>query len=184
MKITETDKYIVNKGDKFIFDSNIWIELMPLYQNTNNPKIATEYAELLNKIMDEECEIGILAMELSEIYNVCLKKHSRIFFKENSLSAKKENFKRWYRPSPQFEIDKNTIINEIENIITHLTKKVCDRFCMFDDSEILNKIRSDYDFNDNFIYKFCEKNNYKLVTHDSDYKNYSDLNFEVISSII
>lgn len=178
MDIFHPNSYIIQKDDKFIFDSNIWIKLMPSFNSLTNKKDAEEYSNLLQRILDNGCKIGILNIEISEIFNVFMREQSKIFF--NGTFG---NYKKDYRPTSQFEADKNLILGEIENLIFNIGEKVNDSFEIIEIDKILDTSRSDYDFNDNYMYRFCEKNKYIFVTHDRDYSNFSDLEVNVISVI-
>lgn len=179
----KTENFVVQTGQKFIFDTNVWISLMPIFSNfTSN--IGSNYSKLLQDILDNGCEIGILNIEISEVFNVFIREKAKEYF---SLKGKKNtprNFKKLYRKSKNFEKDKNLILTEIKNIELAYGKKLNDNFSEFVDSDIFDSTLSNFDFNDNFICRYCEKYGYIFVTNDRDYKTYSNLNFSVISDLV
>lgn len=180
MNVYHPTSYKIKKGEKFIFDANVWIKMMPSFQNLTNANHSAEYSKLLQEILDNECKIGILNIEISEIFNVFIREQSKAFLQSKGRWA---TFKKHYRPSAQFETDKNLILNEIENLIFNIGEKINDCFESIETEKILDTSRSDYDFNDNYMYRYCEKNGYTFVTHDKDYNNFLDLNVNVISVI-
>lgn len=181
MNIFQTTSYEINEGQKFIFDANIWIKLMPSFTNLTSSSYSDEYSGLLQKILDNNCTVGILNIEISEIFNVFIREQSKKYFLDKPKHQR--SFKKDYRPSLQFEKDKNLILSEIENMIFNIGVKLDDTFSNLETTKLLDTSRSDYDFNDNYMYRFCEKNGYIFVTHDKDYRNFLDLNIDVISSI-
>lgn len=175
--------FTVQEGQKFIFDTNIWISLMPIFSNFTSNK-GSNYSTLLQNILDKGCEIGILNIEISEIFNVYIRECGKSYLSHIKKKYSPKNFKKIYRKSKQFEKDKNLIINEIQNIGLAYGVKLNDNFQNCNEKEILDTSLKDFDFNDNFICRYCEKYDYIFVTNDRDYKTFKNLNFTVVSELI
>lgn len=181
MILHNINNFIVTPEQKFIFDSNVWISLMPSFKNFTTSN--NNYSKLLQDILDKGCEIGILNIEISEIFNVFIRENAKQYFKKVKKKNTPKNFKKYYRKSVDFKNAKNLILNEIKNIELVYGVKLNDNFDQLLDSDIFDQNLNNFDFNDNFICRYCEKYNYIFVTNDRDYKTYSNLNFTVVSAI-
>lgn len=181
MNFFDLNNFVVQEGQKFIFDSNVWISLMPSFSNFTQKN--NNYSRLLQNILDKNCEIGILNIEISEIFNVFIRENAKQYFKETGKNNTNSNYKKHYRRSDSFINAKNLILEEIKNIELGYGVKLNDNFNQLADEHIFDKNLNNFDFNDNFICRYCEKYDYIFVTNDRDYKTYSNLNFTVVSAI-
>lgn len=179
----DINSYLPKTGDIFFIDSNIWIYLLDITciiaSSKANDKKVEKYSDFIEKLKENNIEIVLLSMSISEIYNIYIKNLAKRFYDLNKISYSEDRFKKKYRPSKQFTYDNRFIVNNIKNNILPLVKVVNDKFDDLDINKVLNA-RSDYDFNDNYYIRFCERNNYKVLTNDKDFiNNYTDVEVEV-----
>ena len=86
-----------------------------------------------------------------------------------------KNYKKDYRGSPEYINTYKIIIKILRKILKIPTIRIIDD--SFSDMKIENLI-NDYvnaDFNDLLIYHVCKKNNLKILTNDSDYILFKDI---------
>lgn len=183
----DINNYTPNAEDVFFIDSNIWIYLLDINciveSSKANDKKVEKYSTFIEKLKENNIEIVLLSMSISEIYNIYIRNLSKRYYDLNGIQYSENRFKKIYRPSRQFNNDNKFIINNIKNNILPLVKVVNDNFDDLDINKVLNT-RADYDFNDNYYMRFCEKNNYKILTNDKDFiNNYDDINVEVYTII-
>ena len=167
---------IVYKDNKFIFDTNIWIKLLPnCFQEKDRVEVLS--SEILQNILDNNSEIAILQVIISELFNVFIKKRYEYHKKNKGTNYA---YKKDYRASSEYEKDKNFFIDEFKDNILGFCQRKSDEFSNLDIDKVLDKKQTHYDFNDNYLVRFCEETGYTLVTNDKDCLTYSNINFECI----
>jgi hypothetical protein len=157
--------HTINISDRFFFDANIWIFL---YQPLGNYKTsrASDYSNVFNEILKNNCEIYISSLILSEFFNRIL----RYEFNVLKSSDPTLDFKKDFKSTPQYQTIINNIINITKNQILNIAKCIDDKFNEIDINELLNSM-DQLDFNDKYYIEICLNNNYILVTDDADFKN-------------
>lgn len=146
-------------GESFLFDTNIWIYLYSPVSNCHYA-LSDAYNRFMWKCLAQECNIYITSLILSEFYNTLLRRE----FKNQHCKNYKESFRATQEITEE-------AMNIIENSIMCKVHKLDDSFVDID----LNDIKPEYDFNDYYLVKLCQKNNIKIVTNDSDFKQFEDL---------
>jgi predicted nucleic acid-binding protein len=161
---------------EFLFDANVWFYIL-------NPPITItkeikDYFEFLERIQTAtqkpQPKIVIPSLILSEVINRYLRSVGmKIFFEENRtkesyFNEKKDRYKDVYRQSKQFEIDYENICADIKSY-NNITKFIDDEFASFKQKYILKSPPTGLDFNDFYYWELAKKNNYTIVTHDSDF---------------
>ena len=111
MKISHISSHQVQPTKKYIFDTNIWLYLLPLQRNQSgyHQNNAALYSSLLSNILSNGCKIAILSIEVSEIFNVYLRERGKFFLNSQNKQYSSRNYKRIYRKSQSFINDKNYI---------------------------------------------------------------------------
>ena len=158
---------------KYFFDTNIWLFKL------NEPATLNQYQKQYIDFFDNICKstlspkpkIIITAILLSEIVNRYLRDVGfKIYCEENHLDKhNKELYKTNYRKSEQFNVDYTFICSEI---------KAYHNFCDLQNdlfgSDVTLKVllknpNKGLDFNDSYYYHLSVKNNFSIVTNDSDF---------------
>ncbi len=172
--------YTIKKGESFVVDTNIWIYLSDAFSIRTNQSLVEKYSIFIDKLIENDCKIYILSLGVSELFNRYIKETGSQYLRIKKIRGEGA-FKKYYRPSPNFEKDKKYIIDTIKEVVLELAEPIADDFINLDIDNVLDAKRKDYDFNDNYFAQFCAKNNYKLLTHDSDFSKYKDVDFEILT---
>lgn len=178
--------YSPTSNDKFIIDTNIWINLLEAFSMKCNKSIIDTYSDFINTVLDNQSEIKILYSGISELFNKYIKIGFKNYIDIQKIQGNHKHFdlKKDYRPTTQYDADKKFIITQIDEQILIMASPENDNFNNIDINKLLNKRDREFDLNDRYFALFCEKYNYKLITHDRDFiKNYPDLNFDVITML-
>lgn len=172
----------IDEKDIFIVDTNVWIMLLNMSLLPNSKKtVVDSYSTLIEKIKENGNKIVILVMGISELFNRYMKTSGNLYLKIKKIKEP-DAYKKYYRPSPEYEKDKRFIIENIQDNILNLVEIVGDNASELNTEKLLDKNRRNYDFNDNYFACFAEKFNYKLITYDFDFiTTYQDYNFTVIT---
>ena len=186
MKIENIDNHDVIPENKYIFDANVWIDLLSVNVGQSDPRNIQKYSKLFQDILTKNCEIAIMAIEISEIFNTYLRNCAFKYCNLQNQKYNSKNYKKYYRPSQSFQQDKNFIADEISETILRNCLKVNDKFSQLSNKYLLGKTVVDFDFNDNYMLHFCELENYIFVTHDKDCQSasYSKINVKVVTANI
>lgn len=163
------------KGE-FLFDANVWFYI--LNPPINLSREIQDYFNFLECIQTStqkpQPKIVIPSLILSEVINRYLRSVGmKTFFEENPTKEpypdeKKDRYKDIYRQSNQFKIDYENICAEIKSY-SNITKFIDDEFASFKQKHILKSPPIGLDFNDFYYSELAKKNNYTIVTHDSDF---------------
>lgn len=181
MNKMEINKVLITNQMVFLFDTNIWIQLMSsCFKFSDNEKISGKISSLFEKIVQEEAKIVMPSTVVSELFN-------RFMHNEHELLALKKggiqnySYKRDFRPSKEGIDRKIFFIKQLKNYFEEFNiNKVSDCFELINDSDIFEEDRAEYDFNDSLLIRLCETKEYIFVSADNDCKNYKDVNFNVI----
>ena len=153
------ESYTPKPGESFLFDTNIWIYLYSPVTSYHYA-LTDKFSSFMWKCIENRCNIYITSLILSEFYNTVL----RIEFKNNT----NKHFKNSFRNNQHLTEDISFIM---EKCILEKAVKLDDSFSNID----LTGIKPEYDFNDYYLAKLCEKYNIKIVTNDTDFKQFSDI---------
>lgn len=165
VKIHDLDSYSINDGDKFFFDTNIW---MYIYCSIGDYKseLVESYSGFYEKIATSGNPIYSSSLLVSEFINSYSRLEFNIIKKRDGL----RDFKKDFRNSPKYgEIFENINLLTEAKIIGN-TVPLNDGFDGFKAAEFFD-IKSTYDFNDEYYSFLASKNDFKIVTNDKDFLN-------------
>lgn len=165
-KIIDIKNYSPVKTDNFIFDTNIWLYLFcPL--GGYNATIIKGYENFLVKIIKVNASIYLSSLILSEFIN----RYIRLDFNiKKSINPNKfVDFKKDYRPSPDYLNVVSTVQATLRQQIIRISKNINDSFSSYNLTEIINNIDK-ADFNDLCVEELSSIQDIKIVTHDKDFK--------------
>lgn len=164
--IMKTSSYKFAEGDKFLFDTNIWLYLYcPV--GGYNQQLVNSYNNFYLDILKNKCDIYINSLILSEFFNSYCRIEFKIRRKQNPQLYR--DYKRDFRNTSEYESLSSDIIKIIEQKILKRALRISDNFEKLDMDDILIASKS-FDYNDKVIAKLCEEKNIKVVTNDSDFK--------------
>ncbi len=166
-KIIDIDNYTPLDSDKFFFDANIWIYLYCPIGNYNKD-IIKKYSRFLKKAYQAKSSIFISALALSEFFN----RWTRLDFKElnDSDPSKYANYKKNFRNTEAYKNSVSTIKTTVMEHIMKIAKRVDDKFEKISIDELFKEIEVS-DFNDKYYLAMANLENFKIVTHDSDFNS-------------
>jgi predicted nucleic acid-binding protein len=165
-----------NKELKFIVDTNIWLYLYSHLHEDKEREIAA-YSNLLEEIIENEYEIFLPSLILSEFTNVLLRADYN-YIKDST--SEEFSFKKNYVGSANY-LEKVKEIQElleeilnIENIV-----KIDDEFSNINIEKIKNSFEK-IDWNDSYLIQLAKIKGATIVTHDRDFDNVQAEGFDVI----
>lgn len=162
--IYRVDSYEFAESDALFFDTNIWLYVYaPQAPDDWRTRI---YSKSLGKILTARSRIFIDALVLSEFIN----RYSRLAFNLFKETGSTIDFKA-YRQSPDFKPVANDIESSVRRILKHCQRTESG----FSDSDIDSLLakygEGDADFNDQLMVELCKRQDFKLITHDRDFKD-------------
>jgi hypothetical protein len=158
---------------KYFFDTNVW--LLKVVESDSLSPQQKSYVDFFDNVCKSTLypkpKIILTAILISEIVNRYLRDVGfRIYCEENKLDMSVKNlYKSIYRKSEQFNIDYTVICSEI---------KAYHNYCDLQNDlfgadislkTLLKNPSKGLDFNDSYYYHLALKNNFSIVTHDSDF---------------
>lgn len=166
VKIETIGQYKVKSGDCFFFDNNVWMLLFSPVAGAR-AKEQRIYASLLQQIQSARATIFINSLVLSEYINRSLRLSFDHWRNTQPPRAFRLDYKRDYRPTPDFKEAQDAIYAEVEDILNAALRKP-DDFNALDLSALRQAQCSD--FNDAYYANFCKLNNLILVSDDRDFQ--------------
>ncbi len=168
----------VGYTDQFFFDTNIWLLLYGTVAGFQ-ANDQSQYARLLEKLINRDSPIYITSMVVSEFANVLLRRDYNQWITNNKFVDK--DFKRDFVGIKEYENSVETITISINKIFKLPNLVIVgDNFNAIDKSAILKNFKI-VDFNDAYYAQLAILNKYKVVTNDKDYQKL-DLNIDVITT--
>ena len=163
--IHNVNSYSFVQTDELLIDANIWLYIhgpqVPKDQRSRN------YSNALTNIFNVKCSIFIDVLILSEFIN----RYSRLKCFQEKGTADSNTFKV-YRQSSDYKLVAKDFTDAARRIFKH-SKCVESEFTSIDIDDLLKDYESNCpDFNDQILVKLCKSRSLKLVTHDSDFRNY------------
>lgn len=156
------DNYPFNMDDQLFFDTNIWLYIMG--PAINPDKNALIYMSALEKIKQAGCKIYIDIIVLSEFINRYAKYLAMKQFNIDNTQFDK------FKESKNFKIVTKAV-SEVSSNILAIANRITSGFESIELSSILSRYSdNDANFNDQVIEQICISNQFKLVTHDLDFK--------------
>lgn len=166
MTITDINKFVPQKNENFLIDTNIWLYLFCPIGNYKEEQIKP-YVNFFDKAIRNGSVFFISSIILSEFIN----RYLRIEF--GILNLQKNNafpdFKKDFRPSPEYKTVAAIIRSTLKQNILKITKSIDDCFSTLSIAQIVDSIE-DIDFNDEYISHLSVHSKLKIVTNDADLK--------------
>lgn len=163
-KVEDISLYRFNSSDELFIDANIWIDIDG--DSFKKPKTwrTAIYSQALKDILIAKSRIYIDAMIVSEFINTCAR------FEWNISKPQTETFKK-FRDSMEFKPIAEKIAASVRRIVRHCTP-INSGFDSIDIEALLKEFSLGHsDFNDQILCALCERKGFKLITHDTDFKN-------------
>ncbi len=163
-------------GRKYLFDANAWIYILEAdLELSNSGKKGIDYADLLQRIKQAgspKPKVVLPALILSEVVNRLLRSYYFPLFVQNhktllTSGSDTQNYKLVYRPHKQFKTDYGFILYNIK-AYHHLMELISDGFDGLAIKTVFNNTDTTLDFNDWILVQIAQRNNYILVSDDSD----------------
>lgn len=160
------------KDNGYIFDSNIWLSVIA---PSNYKKINKRYIDLFEKVHSRDnADIILCSVQASEIFNRVLRDVYMVkYAKSNNIPISNIRtvgyFKEKYRPTDHCKNAYEAIVDDFEIYAESLIYEP-DKFHVTNEwSHFLDSIKLGLDFNDYLLFDLALKNNYTIVTNDSDF---------------
>src|ERR1700722_17294960 len=96
--IIDIRKYLPNKFDHFLFDTNIWVYIFFYTANVGQKRIKP-YSAIYKKILTSGSAVYISSLILLEFIGVCIRKEMNFFAKKHNLN--RISFKENFRGTPE-----------------------------------------------------------------------------------
>lgn len=165
-KIFDIEKYSPAEGERFLFDTNIWMYIFCPIGNYKK-HIVGQYSSFLKKVIGTKAEIIINLLILSEFINSYLRLEFEIFKMRNPDAE----FKRDFRKNSSYKRITHDISSAVKNILK-ISKGVDDKFSSIDIGSIISEFeKQNLDFNDLYYQGFCQIEKVKIVTNDKDFRH-------------
>lgn len=156
--------YKISADDQVFIDTNILIFLFsPSFVNSNKFQVK-KYSAIFQTMIEKKCNLYLNELVISEFINKCM----RLDFAHNFNTDGSKDYKRDYRPSPEYQATLKIVLKELKKVL-RFTKAINDDFESFD---VINQLTSNVksDFNDLIIADTVQKKNLKLLSDDGDFK--------------
>ncbi len=178
MEIIKPNNVQIKFSDQFLFDTNIWLLLFGTVSNYQKQDQKV-YSELFQKIISKQKPIFLTSVILSEFANVLL----RIEFKQWKDSQQQItcNYKEDFVGTKEYK----DAVSNVKLLINKILKVpeiilVSDSFNAISTDNVYNNF-GEVDFNDAYLTALAQKNIYKIVTNDADFKKVKS-NISVITN--
>lgn len=163
-KIFDVTTYEPQASDILFFDANIWFLLFaPI--GSYRKKDVDKYSDFLAKVFKNKSTIVVSSQILSELFNT----HTRSEFKK----SKYKNFKKDFKPTRKYKDSINFMKSVIQSKILKYAKAINDDFNTINLTKLFKDLEK-HDFNDKYYAELAKKNNFKIVTHDKDFKQFGN----------
>ena len=160
-KAIEAHRYIFQPGESIMVDANVWLYLLPPAAQPIS-SWAGGYSRAYGNMLSAKATPVVDALILSEYLNRYLRIEYNAFW-----CTKYKDFKRFRQSSDAT----NTLGNAVAEMkqITRVAF-ICDTpLTGIDLTALFGQIQSGkIDFNDGLLVENCKRNNWKLLTNDSD----------------
>jgi predicted nucleic acid-binding protein len=150
----------------FLFDTNIWMFLFCPIANYKEKKQEAVSKFLERTISAPHSIIFITSTTVSEFANAFLRLDWSLWKEETNNHG--ANFKKDYFQTDRCKSTRSTIAHILRTKIFPLTQKYSDSFNAIDIEAVL-QLYNTLDYNDALFYHYCQRNNWHLVSDDSDF---------------
>lgn len=166
--------YLPDKGECFIFDTNILIDL---FYPMDLGKDVSSISDLYDKIIKNRATMLLTSIQVSEFINRCIRFQYELYKKDHPEC---EDYKKDYRITEDYAQCMNTILDIIKNEWMVRFEFINDNFKDLEKEKLFFHEFA-YDFNDAIIVEIAKKYSATLVTNDKDYISY-DLPNRIVTS--
>lgn len=157
--------YNIRKEDQVFIDTNILIFLFSPSSIIKSPTYQIKkYSAVFTKLIENKCNLYVNSHVVSEFINRCL----RDDFNNNFNINGDKNYKKDYRGSGDYEKTIKIVLKQLKKFLEK-SNHINDNFELFDISKAYESTKES-DFNDLIIADTVKKNNFKLLTDDTDFK--------------
>lgn len=177
--IIDANAVKLKSTDKLLFDCNVLMYIFYTYGGYSQNQISI-YKSLFTDAINNDCEMYIPSIEISEFINTYIKNEYKRYLRRNHLRMRSFNFKYDYRPTTDYENTVNDIKSIINRQIFPFFKKLDDDFSQLDISDIYN-LPNLFAFNDRYYCKLAEKHSLIIITNDSDF-SYTNEDVKIITA--
>ena len=164
--ITDITKFVPQKNENFLIDTNIWLYLFCPIGNYKTKQIKP-YEDFFDKAIKNGSIFFISSLILSEFINRYLRLEYAILNVQNNNAF--PDFKKDFRPSQEYKAVSSIIYTTLKQNILKIAKSLDDSFTTLNIDQIVASI-GDIDFNDEYISHLSIRSKFKLVTNDADLK--------------
>ena len=156
--------YAFSDSDLLFLDANVWFYIYGP-SLTEDWKIDV-YSNALKRILSSKCKIFIDLLVLAEFAN----RYSKYEYNIARNHARVDPEFKDYRRSEDYKRVAEAIADSIRRIL-QLCVRVSDCFEEIEIDKILTEFATTcLDFNDHILIDLCKRSEFKLVTHDADFK--------------
>jgi len=166
-KVMDVESYVPQDGDKYFFDTNIWLYFYcPVISISSYKKtIISKYDGFLKKAINNDTTIYVSSLVISEIINVWLKLDFKILQRKRAI---KNNYKEHYRGSTHYHSAVKDIKAVFNNQLLKISTPLDDRATEISLSDVLSGLDK-IDFNDCYYHHLAKLDNLLIVTNDADF---------------
>jgi len=159
--------YRFTNGEKFIFDTNVWLYIFPPSPKSSSETLRSKYMASLRAMRAAGARIYLDAFVLSEYLN----RFARVKWEEHNRHQKQAVFHSYktFRNSPYYgEVAVKTLT--AAGKIAAYCERLDIMFTQYDfERMLIDHSRAVCDFNDSVLIATCRYHDCKLITHDSDF---------------
>ncbi len=160
--------FVPSKNCKVLLDTNI---LIHIFYPTMSNSYMRDYEKLYTQLLSKKSQLLLPAIQVSEFINRCIRFQFGIY-RENHPEHKNFDFKKDYRDTQDYKNCMEVILDIVRNDILSSFTIINDNFNSMKQEKIFIYGFS-YDFNDALLVQIAENENATIVTHDSDFANYT-----------
>ncbi len=165
------DKYTFSNSDHCLIDANVWLYIYGPQFDPNDWR-AGKYSKALGSMLQAGTAIYIDVLILSEFVNRYLRLKHNLLVTQRALVS--SHFKS-FRQSPSYSSVASEITDAVKRIIKS-AKRINNGFETMNFNQLLHAFEKEHrDLNDEVLVQLCQEKNWKLVTHDADFKNSSGI---------
>lgn len=158
--------YVFKPTDELLLDANVW--LFVYGPSKPGDWRAAVYSKALDKMLKAKSRIYIDVLIVSEFINAYARIKYHIQCPDPSTHP---HFKR-FRQSADFKSVAQDVAADVRRVLQHCTR-VESGFEALDINALVDEYEEgDSDFNDQVLAELCKSKGLKLVTNDSDFKDY------------
>lgn len=164
-KVEKIRDFKVCSGDCFFFDNNVWMYLFSPISGVNEYQ-QREYGKLLRDIRVARATVFINSLIVSEYISRSLRlNHSLWRDRVIRSGGRFVDYKKDYRPTPEFETARREAYGEMADILSIALRKP-DDFNALNLDDVMDA--RGMDFNDAYYVTFCKLNRLIMVSDDKD----------------